>query len=1034
MNVAVFVAYVVIALVSHAVAGPLYGCSVVWLPAGMSLALFLGLGCRCWSGVLLGSVASYLAILRYHGVQVEEAGYLVAAGSGGLAALIGPGLGAYFIRRHGDWLPGLLSERGGLRFYALGGVIGGVVGGLVILIGWVLAGVIPRDAVWFFLLQQSFSMVLGTVAIAPLLILSSDSPLQFHGRTVTPRLTPLLVALFAVLGLMAYVSRSEVREREAEFQEMATKEVTELSRLIAGNLETLESIRSLWDSSNEVEEEEFGIFVSRPLDQNHGMKWLGWLPEIESGDREKWNEWARPRGVPGLAGLEGTDNGNANSVARQEGSAFPVLYAEPRRAEQRVLGFDLSMVEGAREIIETARQTDRPQASPLFLFDEVPSIAILQWVIGTQAGGDRENETESEAWLTSRPGVALAILNVQALFEKSAEEVGSFPIGIRLVDPDRTMDPNSLWKREASHGWDDREEGLFPREESDTKMRFGGKSWVLQARATRPLTIESPPWEIVGAQLIASLLVVLLGTLMMAAAGRTSRIEHEVETRTAELTEAKERFSQLADNITEGFWITEADGEGVIFLSRGVARIWGYSLEDLLADPAKWRESILAEDREKVRRAFRNADSEKGFDIEYRIRRADESIRWIRDRGFPVKDPSGDVIRMAGVADDTTELKRNEEKVLQAMREAREASELLEQFFKVSIDLLCVAGTDGYFKRINPAFHETLGFPDEELLSCPFIEFVHPDDVEQTIEAVKQLSEGELLIRFQNRYREKGGGYLWLEWCAVPDVGGKLIYAAARNVTEQKKMQLDLQRSNAELEQFAYLASHDLQEPLRVVTSFVQLLQKRYQGKMGEDADEYIRHAVDGAERMRKLILGLLELSRVERRGNPMERVDSREALDEALENLGVAIEESDAEIVIGDLPEINADGEQMVRLFQNLIGNAIKFCQGSRPRVEITARNENGDIIFSVEDNGPGIAEEQRERVFQIFQRLEAGLQVPGTGIGLSVCRRIVERHGGTIWVDESPSGGAAFRFRFPSGRSSPVTLGPEVILAQSP
>jgi len=225
----------------------------------------------------------------------------------------------------------------------------------------------------------------------------------------------------------------------------------------------------------------------------------------------------------------------------------------------------------------------------------------------------------------------------------------------------------------------------------------------------------------------------------------------------------------------------------------------------------------------------------------------------------------------------------------------------------------------------------------------------------------------------------------------------------------------ELRRSNAELEQFAYVASHDLQEPLRMVTSFVQLLQRKYGGKLGDEADQYIHHVVDGAERMRRLILGVLELSRVERTGRTIGEVDTNVALDAAIKNLRVIISESGAKIHREELPVVSVDSEQLIQLFQNLLSNAIKYKEEGSPRIDIGAIKKNGMWVFSVEDNGPGIAPEHRERIFQIFQRLKLREDVSGTGIGLAICQRIVNRHGGKIWIEDGIRGGAAFRFSLP-------------------
>ncbi|MBS4096939.1 MAG: DUF3365 domain-containing protein [Sulfuricella sp.] len=222
----------------------------------------------------------------------------------------------------------------------------------------------------------------------------------------------------------------------------------------------------------------------------------------------------------------------------------------------------------------------------------------------------------------------------------------------------------------------------------------------------------------------------------------------------------------------------------------------------------------------------------------------------------------------------------------------------------------------------------------------------------------------------------------------------------------------ELSRSNRELEQFAYVASHDLQEPLRMVASYTQLLARRYKGKLDQDADEFIAFAVDGANRMQRLINDLLTFSRVSTRGQPFAPTDFNAILGEVLDNLQIAIQESGANVTRDELPTLMADPTQIAQLLQNLIGNAIKFHSDAPLHIHVGAAHSEGEWVFSVSDNGIGIAPEFFERIFIIFQRLNPRDQYPGTGIGLAVCKRIIERHGGRIWVESTPDQGSVFRF----------------------
>ena len=255
-------------------------------------------------------------------------------------------------------------------------------------------------------------------------------------------------------------------------------------------------------------------------------------------------------------------------------------------------------------------------------------------------------------------------------------------------------------------------------------------------------------------------------------------------------------------------------------------------------------------------------------------------------------------------------------------------------------------------------------------------------------------------------------------------IGTPIILLAIEDITERKRAEEklkqtleELERSNKDLEQFAYAASHDLQEPLRTVSNFSQLLAKRYQGELDAKADQFIGFIVDGSTRMQQMIDNLLAYSRVSTRAKPFEPTDCETLFDQALANVKMAIEESDALVTHDPLPTVMADASQMVQLFQNLLSNAIKF-RKEKPRIMVSAAQRGNEWLFSVKDNGIGIAPEFMEHIFKVFQREHASAEYPGTGVGLAICKKIVERHGGMIWVESQAGRGSTFYFTIPVRR----------------
>ena len=393
-------------------------------------------------------------------------------------------------------------------------------------------------------------------------------------------------------------------------------------------------------------------------------------------------------------------------------------------------------------------------------------------------------------------------------------------------------------------------------------------------------------------------------------------------------------------------------------------------------------------------------------------------------RSNPVLNDKGEVEFIVVQLQDITERKRVEEVLRESEQRFRHVSELITDFA-----YSCIKSPDGPFKIdwLTGAVEKITGYTADEIrdLTC-WRPLVVEDDIPLFDHNVTGLTPGEW-ARSEIRIRKRDGGIIWLASFAQCFTDQHRpayhrIYGGCRDITERKRADAalvrkseDLARSNADLVQFAYVASHDLQEPLRTITRFVQLLEKRYQGKLDSDADEFIGFIVGGTKRMQQLINDLLTYSRVNTRRAPLSPMKIEDALHSALQNLRYVLDESRGSVTFEEMPSIVADEQQMTQLFQNLIGNALKFQVEEAPRVEISAALKGNEWVFSVRDNGIGIDPKYKDRIFEIFQRLHTREEYPGTGIGLAIAKKIVERHAGRIWVESEPGKGSTFYFTIP-------------------
>lgn len=358
----------------------------------------------------------------------------------------------------------------------------------------------------------------------------------------------------------------------------------------------------------------------------------------------------------------------------------------------------------------------------------------------------------------------------------------------------------------------------------------------------------------------------------------------------------------------------------------------------------------------------------------------------------------------------------------------KQSKDMLEHFVSKTPVVITTIGDDGYFKTVNPGFCALTGFSEEELTSQPFMSMVHPDDAESTKEVFSTMLQGAEVFSFINRYVSKSGNHIWIAWHTSPIPGDEGLYFGFGNditeLVESRDQLHDLNENlkgrnkelavmNNELEQFVYIASHDLQEPLRMITSFLSLLEKRIGEHLDEKSRQYIHFATDGAARMRSLILDLLKYSRVGREVTLKEFVDLGQLLKEVVNLNMPLLNEHHVSLNIGNLPNVYGIKSALFQLFQNLIQNAVKYRKpGVSPKVSIEGEEHDTYWKFMVKDNGIGIDDRYFDKIFIIFQRLHTREEYTGTGIGLAICKKVIEYHKGKIWVESVVGEGSTFYF----------------------
>lgn len=842
-----------------------------------------------------------------------------------------------------------------------------------------------------------------------------------------PAVFTLLAGITIAVAGFIFIENRVRHEERINFRLIADRHVLAIEEQLQRNLETVHSLGGLFDASEVVSRKEFIIFVRQMISRVQGVQALSWNPRVSAARLTDIRRLARREGIPAYEFFERGEDGKRKALgSRQE--YVPVLYIEPHAGNEAAIGFDIASNSDRRAALDKARDSGEMTAtSPIRLVQETGSqsgILVLRPVyINGVVPKSRDGRRQSIK------GYAVGVFRVGDILDVVTKSIESSPVHIALTDEtDSARPPTTLYisadhepgdaNFSAGHG------GAVSDLEITKNVWLAGRKWVLRLHPSEPLitSVEQfAAWVFLAAALTLTLLAYVFlvskrnGSLVieLEVAHRTQELAQQVSERMsaeAALKRSERTYAKLSEMAPVGIFIYR--DRKVENANIAAANLLGAaSVEDVVGrDRREFIDPEYIAEAESRWRAIQGGNPVPVWEMV--VRRLDGSTFPAVTRTEAV-DIDGDLYVITVVEDVSDELSSR-----QALLDSEEKYRSLIEFFPEGVLL----SENGIITQINSAGLRIYGATDEaEVIGRDWITLVDPSFHDMVLRRRNTMQAGDRVEPIEILMRRVDGSSFWGITQAMPiRVSGTTFYMTVfddisdRKAAEQKieNANRELVRSNEELAQFAYVASHDLKEPLRMVSSYCDLISERYADQLDETGQKFVHYATDGAVRMQRLIDDLLLYSRIGRGGEEVENVDLGEVVEEVRQLLAEAIREADAEIVVEDLPTISGYRAEVARLFQNLIGNALKFRSDVPLVIEIRAQKDEAGWTISVSDNGIGIAPEFRERVFGVFQRLHNREKYEGTGIGLAICEKIVAQLGGRIWLDESEKNGCCVYF----------------------
>jgi PAS domain S-box-containing protein len=820
------------------------------------------------------------------------------------------------------------------------------------------------------------------------------------------RLCPKEVAVLAVLLVISLavsvaiwrgVAVRQEMVMRAEFERRGDQAVHGLTARLELYQAVLRTAAGYWAKhpASGIDEWRALVQASEIPASHPGAQGLAYAVAVPDAELDRFTADIRARLWPGFAVRQPATGVSPHAI---------VTHAEPLARLDKLLGYDFAVDPVRRQAAELARDSGRlAMSSPLTLIaggDSGRDVVLVQPVFRPDMPADSVDQRRQaiQGWL-------LLGLHVNAVLASLQQQIDdpSFDIAI-LAGNDGT----AVYGH--THASDDAQ---FV---TARQVDFAGQHWLIKMHRHLP---PGSAWfsgialVVLAVSLALSVAVTVAAALLLISREQSRQLAHHAMT---ELSRAEVALAAVTRSVPGVVyrWLEGRTDGAFQFVAPQAGILFGIPAAALIED---WRRlPFLPEDMERWHTSLTEAArTALPWELEGRYHDQDGAVRWWKATATP--SPGADGVAFDGIIVDITALKEAEQVLAERERSYR------EMFERSNAVMVLADPLSGRVVDVNPAAQAYYGYAAEQMRGMDIHTISLAEDGRWR-ELADAASKGQAEF-YTSRHRLASGEVRDVEVNTGPVsvLGRMYVLGIVHDVTDRQNLQAELEEkssklaaTNAELEQFSYVASHDLQEPLRTIASFLHLLQRRYEGRLDAEANEFIAFAVDASARLQSMIRDLLDYSRVGTRGGEFVPTDMNKELATARASLAGAIEEAGAEIIGDPLPFVVADRMQMQSLLQNLIGNAIKYRRPDRPpRIHISAEEDEARWVFRICDNGIGIAPQYFDRIFQVFQRLHSREKFGGTGIGLALCRKIVDRHGGSIWVESQPGQGSTFLFSIP-------------------